>query len=158
MRKELRFKVIHKRLVFKAKRVGRGIGSGKGKTAGRGTKGQKARKGGSIAMGFEGGQTKLSRRLPKYNGNKPVRAKAQLVKVSQINELSNVGDITREVLLSRGFIKDITKPIKILFDQDFIQAFSIEADFMSTKTLQSLEKVKGQANIMSLDKKKKIKE
>jgi large subunit ribosomal protein L15 len=135
--------MIHKKLVSKAKRVGRGIGSGKGKTAGRGTKGQKARKGGSIAMGFEGGQTKLSRRLPKYNGNKPVRAKAQIVKVSQINTLSDTDNITREVLLSSGFIKDITKPIKILFDQEFNKAFMVEMDAISTKALKALEKVGG---------------
>ena len=74
----------------KNKRLGRGIGSGSGKTAGRGTKGQNSRTGGGVSIGFEGGQTKLSRRLPKLRGFKAINpANFQIINLDQLQKLNS---------------------------------------------------------------------
>src|SRR5690606_5108701 len=98
------------------KRVGRGIGSGTGKTAGRGTKGQNARSGGSRKPGSEGGQTKLAQRLPKARAFKAInRQESQVVNVADLAELK-AAHITAEVLQQAGKIADAKKPVKLLGD------------------------------------------
>ena len=101
-----------------AKRLGRGIGSGKGKTAGRGTKGQKSRSGYNIPRRFEGGQMALVQRLPKVKGFRSRNIKPQIVKLSLIEKNFKAGErIDVKVLLGKGLIKDTNLPVKILADK-----------------------------------------
>ena len=98
----------------KKKRVGRGIGSGSGKTAAKGHKGQKARKGSGPALGFEGGQTPLYRRLPKYGfSNRRFAKQIQEVSLQNLSRL-NEGEVTVESLFENGLIKNLKQPIKII--------------------------------------------
>lgn len=94
------------------KRVGRGTGSGSGKTSGRGTKGQNSRSGGGVKPGFEGGQMKLTMRLPKLKGFKSRRPKAQVVTLGQLNALN--GTINKMTLLKAGLISSEKSPVKVL--------------------------------------------
>src|SRR5258708_792234 len=100
----------------KAKRIGRGISAGQGKTAGRGTKGQKSRTGGAKGPYFEGGQLPLVRRLPFKRGfNNIFRIDYQEVSVAKLAAaFTKAGDVTPEALVKAGLIKDVDKPIVIL--------------------------------------------
>ena len=99
------------------KRVGRGIGSGKGKTAGKGHKGQKARAGGGVRTGFEGGAMPLYMRLPKRGfKNAPFKKEYAVVNLKEIDQKYDAGEVNRENLISNGVLKGRNKrlPIKIL--------------------------------------------
>lgn len=92
----------------KAKRLGRGISAGQGKTAGRGTKGQKARAGYNLPRRYEGGQTPLSMRLPKLSGFKSRRPKFKILSLDQISKNFLAGEVvSRQSLISRGLIKSL---------------------------------------------------
>src|SRR3954454_18938636 len=96
------------------KRVGRGIGSGKGKTAGRGTKGQNSRTGGGVRVGFEGGQNPLAKRLPKKRGFKSVsRIDYQVINLSQIAGLK-AALVTPESLFAAKLVGSTRRPVKVL--------------------------------------------
>src|SRR5665647_405752 len=96
------------------KRIGRGIGSGKGKTAGRGTKGQNSRSGGGVRPGFEGGQNPLAKRLPKKRGFVPVaRVEFATVNLTRLSELKGA-TITNTALVEQGVVKNIHTPVKVL--------------------------------------------
>lgn len=132
------------------KRLGRGIGSGKGKTCGRGVKGQKARSGVAI-KGFEGGQMPLIKRLPKRGFNCPSTKKYQLVKIEQIEHLilAKRIDVTkvinREALLKAGVIKVKSLPVKLLAVGDKIsKKVSIQLDAYSKTAKEIIEKAGGQ--------------
>src|SRR5687767_3074169 len=94
------------------KRKGRGIGSGQGKTAGRGTKGQNARTGGGVRPGFEGGQNPLMHRIPKQRGFKSLGTKAQVIHTDQLNQFS--ARVGLDELLAAGLISDSRLPVKLL--------------------------------------------
>ena len=97
------------------KRIGRGPASGTGKTAGKGHKGQKARKGGGIAPGFEGGQTPLYRRLPKFGFTNNRKMKQfSIVYLEDLNVFSSGSLVDKEALLKAKIIKTLKKPVKIL--------------------------------------------
>ena len=121
--------------VTKKTRVGRGIAAGKGKTAGRGTKGQKARAGGNIPAWFEGGQTPLHQRLPKLRGFKnPFRVEFQVVNLDKLGELfPEGGAVTVENLVEKGAVRK-NQPVKVLGTGDItvkvdvtVHAFSASA-------------------------------
>src|SRR5690606_21738358 len=100
---------------FARKRVGRGIGSGLGKTSGRGQKGQKARSGGGVRIGFEGGQNPLYRRLPKRGfNNERFRTEYAIVNLSKLNAFEAGTEVTPQLLLERGIVKDLKDGLKIL--------------------------------------------
>ncbi len=100
---------------FEGKRVGRGIGSGWGKTAGRGHKGQNARSGGSKEVWFEGGQTPIYRRLPKRGFNNPFATEYEEVKLSDIDRKFSEGEVvSKETLISKGLVRRKYLPVKIL--------------------------------------------
>ncbi len=97
------------------KRVGRGIGSGTGKTAAKGHKGQKARKGGGVAPGFEGGQTPLYRRLPKHGfTNATFKTKFTVVNLEQLNGFEENSVVSAETLCKAGLVKSSKEKIKVL--------------------------------------------
>ena len=125
------------------KRVGRGIGSGTGKTAGRGTKGQNARSGGKRKPGFEGGQTKLAQRLPKARGFKAInRQEFQVVNVSDVAELK-AAHVTAEVLQQAGKIADAKKPVKLLGDGEVTAKLSVTVTAASRSAVAKIEKAGG---------------
>ena len=107
------------------KRLGRGEGSGHGKTCGRGHKGQKSRSGGGIRVGFEGGQMPLYRKLPRRGfNNKNFKTSFQTVNVGELAKLE--GDqVTRETLLAAGLIRDNDEGVKLLGDGDVSKAFTV---------------------------------
>lgn len=129
--------------VTKSKRVGRGLGSGKGKTAGKGTKGQRARSGISI-NGFEGGQTPIYRRLPKRGFTSRNKVEYQLINLFDIEYLveSSViskGDlINKELLLKVGLINSMREPVKLLGDGEINVNLAFAVDAYSTKAREAI--------------------
>lgn len=125
----------------KAKRLGRGLGSGKGKTAGRGTKGQKSRSGHNIPRRFEGGQMPWIQRLSKQKGFRGRSIKPQTVKLSAIARRFETGEkITPKALISKGLVLNINRPIKILADKKIEKKFSFTGVSLSQKILKSNQK------------------
>jgi large subunit ribosomal protein L15 len=121
------------------KRVGRGIGSGHGKTAGRGTKGQKARE--QVPLTFEGGQTPLHRRLPRLKGFKnPTHKEYTIVNVALLEERFEAGDVvTPELLLERRIIKKLEKDgLKVLGEGELTKALTVRAHKFSKTAEQKI--------------------
>ncbi|MCL6474197.1 MAG: 50S ribosomal protein L15 [Firmicutes bacterium] len=121
------------------KRVGRGIGSGHGKTAGRGTKGQKARD--QVPLTFEGGQTPLHRRLPRLKGFKnPTHKEYTIINVALLEERFEAGDvITPELLLERRIIKKLEKDgLKVLGEGELTKALTVRAHKFSKSAEQKI--------------------
>ena len=129
------------------KRVGRGIGSGHGVTATRGTKGQKARSGGSIPAWFEGGQTPLQRRLPTKRGFfNPFRVEyfgVNLTTLSEVAGTAQAGEITPALLTAQGVLRDENEPFKILGYGDLSQALTVRAPQFSASARQKIEAAGG---------------
>ena len=109
------------------KRVGRGAGSGLGKTSARGQKGQKARSGGGVRPGFEGGQMPLSRRLPKRGFTNIFATVYTTVNVEELNCFEDGTEITAEFLWEIGFIKKINDGLKILGDGELTKKLTVKA-------------------------------
>ncbi|MEI6702480.1 MAG: 50S ribosomal protein L15 [Deltaproteobacteria bacterium] len=109
------------------KRIGRGAGSGHGKTATKGHKGQKARSGGSIKAGFEGGQMPLQRRLPKRGFIPLDRIEYSIVNISQLDVFDAGTAIDGEALAIKGLIKNSCAAVKILGNGDVVKAFKVSA-------------------------------
>ena len=125
------------------KRLGRGRATGVGKTSGRGHKGQKARTGKKIRAGFEGGQTPIFQRLPKYRGFKnPNYVEYQVVNVSDLDKLS-AKNVTRETLLESGLISKKTLPVKILGNGDLSKALTVEVEKASQTAIDKITKAGG---------------
>ncbi|MEJ2542128.1 MAG: 50S ribosomal protein L15 [Gemmatimonadota bacterium] len=127
------------------KRVGRGPGSGTGKTAGRGQKGQKSRSGGSIPAGFEGGQMPLHRRIPKRGFFNRNRVAYQVVNVGDLGGLS--GDVTPETLRAAGLVGSARKPVKILGNGEIETSLRITAHAFSASARQKIEAAGGTATV-----------
>ena len=134
-------------------RVGRGIGSGKGKTCGRGVKGQKSRTGVAI-KGFEGGQQPIARRLPKRGFRSIFKVGYQVVNLSTLQgivdaEAFKKGDtVNRESLVSVGAIKNLGLPVKLLGKGAIKTALTIEVDAASDAAVKAVEKAGGKLNIL----------
>ncbi|MGE5390420.1 MAG: 50S ribosomal protein L15 [Deltaproteobacteria bacterium] len=125
----------------RVKRVGRGPGSGHGKTSTRGHKGQKARSGGGVRPGFEGGQMPLQRRLPKRGFTNIFKKEYAIVNVKDLNVFENGSEITPEVLLEAGVISKILSGVKLLGDGDLQKKLTLKVHKVSG---QAEEKVKAQ--------------
>jgi large subunit ribosomal protein L15 len=124
------------------KRIGRGIGSGTGKTSGKGHKGQKSRSGGSPHPWFEGGQMPLYRRLPKRGFTNIFKKEYKIVNLAQLAKLGIKGLITPEILREKGII-DKVDLVKILGDGELTEAITIHAQKFSRSALQKIEKSGG---------------
>ncbi len=131
------------------KRLGRGPGSGNGKTAGKGHKGQKARSGGGIAPGFEGGQMPLQRRLPK-RGFTPLDKKVfALVNLRDLQNLFEAGSVVDlEALGKAGLVTKVYDGIKILADGDLDKALTVKAHKFSKSAQQKIEAAGGKAEVI----------
>jgi len=129
------------------KRIGRGQGSGQGTQAGKGHKGQKARSGGGIMLGFEGGQMPIYRRLPKRGfSNAPFKTEYAIITLGQIAEKFDAGEVTREALIENGLLSGIDKrlPIKILTKGEFNKSLTFVNIAKFSKTAQAaIEKAGG---------------
>mgnify|MGYP001479487774 CR=1 FL=1 len=133
-------------------RVGRGIGSGKGKTSGRGHKGQKSRSGVAI-KGFEGGQMPLYRRLPKRGFNPIKKAKIATLNLNQIqklfdsNKISKDSELSLETLKKAKVLSKSYEKLKILGSGEIKDKINIEADLASKSAIEKLEKIGGSLQI-----------
>jgi len=133
----------------KKKRVGRGPGSGLGKTAGRGHKGQKSRSGYSSRPGFEGGQMPLQRRLPKRGFTNIFKKEWLEISLAKIEENFNAGDeITPEILHERGLIKKAKHDVVILGTGDITKALKISAHRFTKTAKEKVENAGGTATII----------
>lgn len=124
------------------KRLGRGAGSGKGTTAGRGTKGQKARSGGQIPPRFEGGQMPLHRRIPKRGFTPLKRTVYQVVNLRDLDDLEG-DEVSRETLNAAGLVGSVKKPVKLLGDGDVERAFAVAVDAISGSAKKKVEAAGG---------------
>lgn len=131
----------------KSKRLGRGVGSGHGKTAGRGHKGQKARSGKKLRLGFEGGQMPLARRIPKRGFNNPFKTEYQIVNIEKLNRFKKDSKVTAQMLKESGLIKDIKRPTKILSAGKIAKALHIQAQAVSKPAQQKIEKAGGKIEL-----------
>lgn len=127
------------------KRIGRGPGSGTGKTSGRGLNGQKSRAGGGKRAGFEGGQTPLARRLPKLPGfRNPNRVEFKAVNVSRLDAKFEAGDVVdAESLMEKGIIKHTDIPVKVLGDGEITKALTVKVDRISASAKAKIEAAGG---------------
>jgi large subunit ribosomal protein L15 len=129
------------------KRLGRGPGSGTGKTSGRGHKGQKARSGASIPAGFEGGQMPLQRRIPKGGFTPLNRVEFQVINVRTLEELS-VSEVTPAVLKAHGLIGSVKKPLKVLGDGELSRAVTVSANAFSVTAREKIEGAGGTVTVL----------
>ena len=129
------------------RRIGRGIGSGLGKTSGRGQKGQKARSGGGVRRGFEGGQTPLYRRLPK-RGFTNIHAKEYTeVTLTMLNK-STVSDVTPETLIADGIISKVNDGIVILGTGKLDKKLIVKATRFTANAAKAIEAAGGKAEVI----------
>jgi len=130
------------------KRVGRGIGSGHGKTSCKGHKGQKARSGGTIGPGFEGGQMPLQRRLPKRGSKNRFRIEYAVINLKDIMKIEVLEVITAEALKERGILKDLKDGLKVLGEGEITRPLTIQADAFSTSAAEKIAAAGGKAEIL----------
>ena len=131
----------------KRTRVGRGIGSGLGKTSGRGHKGQKARSGGGVRRGFEGGQTPLYRRLPKRGFNNINAKDYTEVTLTMLNK-SKATDVSAQTLLEEGIIGKINDGIVILATGKLDKKLNVKATRFTAKAKEEIEALGGKAEVI----------
>lgn len=133
------------------KRVGRGDGSGHGSYSGRGQKGQKARAGGRMRPGFEGGQLPIIKRLPRKRGFVNIfRIEYQVVNVEQLNVFEAQSEVTPEALLGRGLVKSSHKPVKILASGELNQPLTVTAHKFSAAAKSKIEAAGGKVAEVAL--------
>ena len=131
------------------KRIGRGHGSGNGKTAGKGHKGQKARSGGSIRPGFEGGQMPLQRRMPKRGFNNIFAKEFAAVNVSELEKRFEDGaEVDAKALIEAGAIKNAKDGIKILGNGELTKKLTVKAAKFTGTAKEKIEKAGGKAEVM----------
>ncbi|WP_077616036.1 50S ribosomal protein L15 [Caenibacillus caldisaponilyticus] len=130
------------------KRVGRGSGSGLGKTSGRGQKGQKARSGGGVRPGFEGGQMPLIQRLPKRGFKNPTRKEYAIVNLETLNRFADGTEITPELLLQERVIRKVKDGVKILGEGQLERKLTVKAHKFSAKAKEAIEAAGGQAEVI----------
>ena len=131
-----------------SKRVGRGIGSGLGKTAGKGHKGQKARTGGKIRRGFEGGQTPLYRRLPKRGFKNHFAKEYAVVNLSDLEQFENGTTVNAELLLSEGIIRKELDGVKVLGNGTLTKKLTVVATKFSKTAEEKIQAAGGKTEVM----------
>lgn len=130
------------------KRIGRGHGSGNGKTAGKGHKGQNARSGGGVRIGFEGGQMPLARRIPKRGFNNIFATKYSIVNVSDLNKFKDGTVVDTELLAASGLVKKVNDGVKILGNGELTAKLTVKAAKFSQSAIEKIEKAGGKAEVM----------
>ena len=134
----------------KRTRVGRGVGSGLGKTSGRGHKGQKARSGGGVRRGFEGGQTPLYRRLPKRGfSNAKFTTRYATINLDDLNKYFKDGDVvTPEVLKEKGILKNQLSGVKVLANGTLEKKLTVKANRFSNVAVSKIEAAGGKTEVI----------
>ena len=130
-------------------RVGRGIGSKLGKTAGKGNKGQKSRKGYSRRPGFEGGQMPLRRRIPKRGFHNPTRVEYAVVNVESLDIFPAGTTVTPELLISSGLLRQVRADIKVLGDGELKNSLTVQAHKFSKSAEEKITRAGGKAELLS---------
>ncbi|MCD8502120.1 MAG: 50S ribosomal protein L15 [Bacillaceae bacterium] len=130
------------------KRIGRGIGSGTGKTAGKGHKGQNARSGGGVRPGFEGGQMPIFRRLPKRGFTNPTRKEYAIVNLETLNRFDEGVEVTPELLIESGIVKNEKDGIKILGEGNIEKKLTVKAHKFSASAKEAIEAAGGTTEVV----------
>ncbi len=133
---------------FSAKRVGRGIGYGNGKTAGKGHKGQNARSGGGVRPGFEGGQMPLYRRLPKRGFNNIFAKQYVTINVADLERFEDGTVVTAELLKESGVVSKVLDGIKILGRGELTRKLEVKVAKFSASAAEKIEKAGGKAEVI----------
>jgi large subunit ribosomal protein L15 len=128
-------------------RKGRGPGSGNGKTAGKGHKGQNARSGGGVRPGFEGGQLPLYRKLPKRGFNNKFGKEYAIINVSALNSFRKGTTVTLETLMNKGMVSKACDGLKVLGNGELKKALTVEAKVFSATAKEKIEAVGGKAEV-----------
>jgi len=131
------------------RRKGRGMGSGRGKTCGRGTKGQKSRSGARRVLGFEGGQMPLIRRIPKVGFMSRNKIKYSIVNLDKLNVFEQGSNVTPALLKDRGVIKTKKRPVKILGNGQIKKGLDVSANAFSDSAKSAIEKAGGKAKVIN---------
>jgi len=131
-----------------AKRKGRGMASGLGKTSGRGQKGQKSRSGSGVRLGFEGGQLPYFQRLPKRGFTNIHKQKWNVVNISDLNKFEEGTQVTPDLLLEVGILKNLRDPLKVLGDGELDRKLEIKAHRFSKQALAKIEAAGGKAEVI----------
>ena len=130
------------------KRIGRGHGSGNGKTAGKGHKGQNARSGGGVRPGFEGGQMPMTRRIPKRGFNNIFATEYSVVNVSDLDQFVDGTVVDADLLKASGLIKKTNDGVKILGNGELTKNLTVKAAAFSASAKEKIEKAGGKAEVM----------
>lgn len=130
-----------------SKRLGRGIGTGQGKTAGKGHKGQKARSGGGVRPGFEGGQQPLYRRLPKRGFTNIFKKEFNVLNVRDLERFDSGTLVTIETLLEAGVIKQVKDGVKILGTGELTKALTVRVDKVSSAAAEKIVAAGGKVEV-----------
>ncbi|GEN83472.1 50S ribosomal protein L15 [Sporosarcina luteola] len=130
------------------KRIGRGIGSGTGKTSGKGHKGQNARSGGGVRLGFEGGQIPLFQRLPKRGFTNINRKEYAIVNLDVLNRFDEGTEVTPELLIETGIVSNEKSGIKILGNGILEKKITVKAHKFSASAKEAIEKAGGQTEVI----------
>ena len=131
------------------KRVGRGVGSGLGKTSGKGHKGQNARSGGGVRPGFEGGQLPLFRRLPKRGfSNAMFKKEYATINVSDLEKFENGAVVTPELLKEMGILKKQLAGVKVLGNGELTKKLTVKAHKFSSSAIEKIETIGGKAEVI----------
>ena len=131
------------------KRVGRGVGSGLGKTSGKGHKGQNARSGGGVRPGFEGGQLPLFRRLPKRGfSNAMFKKEYATINVSDLEKFEDGAVITPEILKEMGILKKQLAGVKVLGNGELTKKLTVKAHKFSSSAIEKIETIGGKAEVI----------
>ena len=131
-----------------AKRKVRGIGTGNGKTGGRGHKGQKARSGGGVRVGFEGGQMPLARRIPKRGFHNIFAKPLENVNVSALNVFEDGAEVDANILLAEGILSKCVNGVKILGNGDLTKKLTVKASAFSAGAKEKIEAAGGKAEVV----------
>jgi len=132
----------------KTKRVGRGVGSGNGKTAGKGHKGQKARSGGVKGAGFEGGQMPLQRRIPKRGFTNIFRKQYAVVNIEDLAAMAGSEPVTPEMLQQKGLIHDMMDGVKVLGTGVLKAKLTVRAHKFSKSAVEKIQAAGGKAEVI----------
>jgi large subunit ribosomal protein L15 len=130
------------------KRVGRGVGSGHGKTAGKGHKGQKARSGGTKGAGFEGGQMPLQRRVPKRGFKNIFKKEYAIINLDTLDALKDEAVITPELLIAKGVVKDMKDGLKVLANGSIQRSVTVRANVFSASAAAKIEAAGGKTEVL----------
>ena len=129
-------------------RKGRGTATGQGKTAGRGMNGQNSRSGGGVRPGFEGGQMPLYRRIPKRGFTNIWRKEYEIVNVETLNRFDNGTEVTPELLIAEGIVKQVKDGIKILGNGKLEKNLTVQAQKFTKSALEKIEAAGGKAQVI----------